>query len=105
MVTMRSSSGMNRDNVFSNVVLPEPDPPDTTMFNRASVHPLRKLNMPGVKVSFFNNSSTVSNFLPKRRMERMGPINERGGITAQTREPSFNRASTMGDESSIRRPM
>ena len=34
-----------------------------------------------------------------------GPISDRGGITAQTREPSERRASTMGEESSMRRPM
>jgi len=34
-----------------------------------------------------------------------GPISDSGGITAQTREPSASRASTIGDESSIRRPM
>ena len=33
-----------------------------------------------------------------------GPISESGGITAQTREPSSRRASTMGEESSMRRP-
>ncbi len=34
--------------------------------------------------------------------ERPGPMSESGGITAQTREPSSRRASTMGDESSMR---
>ncbi|OPZ66532.1 MAG: hypothetical protein BWY83_02861 [bacterium ADurb.Bin478] len=38
------------------------------------------------------------------RMERMGPSSANGAITALTREPSGNRASTMGLDSSTRRP-
>ena len=60
--------------------------------------------MPGVSVSFFSRSSVESSFLPKRRMDSTGPISDSGGITAHTREPSLRRASTMGDESSMRRP-
>ena len=105
MVTTRSSSGMKRDSVFSMVVLPEPDPPETTMFKRASTQPLRKSSMPVVRVSFFSRSSVESSFFPKRRMEITGPTSEIGGMTAHTREPSSRRASTMGDESSMRRPM
>ena len=58
-----------------------------------------------VNVSFFSRSSVVRTFLPKRRIDITGPISDSGGITAQTREPSARRASTMGDESSMRRPM
>ena len=64
MVTMRSSSGMKRESVFSMVVLPEPEPPEITMFSRASTQPLRKSSMPVVKVSFLSRSSVVSTFLP-----------------------------------------
>ena len=46
MVTTRSSSGMKRESVFSMVVLPEPEPPEMTMFSRASTQPLRKSSMP-----------------------------------------------------------
>jgi hypothetical protein len=38
------------------------------------------------------------------RMDRYGPSRATGGITAFTREPSGRRASTMGEESSMRRP-
>ena len=57
MVTMRSSSGINRESVFSMVVFPEPDPPEITMLSRASTQPLMKSSMPVVKVWFFSRSS------------------------------------------------
>ena len=41
---------------------------------------------------------------PKRRIERHGPSIASGGMMAFTREPSARRASTMGDDSSTRRP-
>ena len=41
---------------------------------------------------------------PKRRMERIGPSMASGGMMALTREPSGRRASTMGEDSSTRRP-
>ena len=34
-----------------------------------------------------------------------GPTSDRGGMMALTREPSARRASTMGDDSSTRRPI
>ncbi len=37
-------------------------------------------------------------------MVSAGPSTASGGMTALTREPSGSRASTMGDDSSIRRP-
>jgi len=43
--------------------------------------------------------------LPNRRIDITGPFSDSGGMTAQTRLPSPRRASTMGDESSMRRPM
>ena len=64
MVTMRSSSGMNRESVFSIVVLPEPEPPEITIFSRASTQPLMKSSMPVVKVWFLIRSSVVSTRLP-----------------------------------------
>ena len=38
------------------------------------------------------------------RMVTSGPESESGGITALTRLPSGSRASTIGEDSSIRRP-
>ena len=64
MVTMRSSSGMNRERVFSMVVLPDPEPPEITILRRASTQPLRKSSMPVVKVSLRSRSSVESTFFP-----------------------------------------
>ena len=41
---------------------------------------------------------------PKRRIESTGPSSASGGMIALTREPSGKRASTIGDDSSTRRP-
>ena len=42
--------------------------------------------------------------VPKRRIDMEGPSSASGGMMALTREPSGRRASTMGDDSSTRRP-
>ena len=42
--------------------------------------------------------------LPNLRIEMYGPSSASGGNTMLTREPSFSRASTIGLDSSIRRP-
>ena len=39
------------------------------------------------------------------RMVMTGPTNDRGGMIAFTREPSVRRASTIGLDSSTRRPI
>jgi hypothetical protein len=39
-----------------------------------------------------------------RRIDIVGPSSARGGTTALTREPSARRASTIGLDSSMRRP-
>jgi len=41
---------------------------------------------------------------PNFRIVTSGPESESGGMTAFTRLPSGRRASTIGDDSSIRRP-
>ena len=42
--------GMNDDSTFRVVVLPEPVPPETNTFSRASMHACRKANISGVAV-------------------------------------------------------
>ena len=42
--------------------------------------------------------------VPNRRIDNSGPSTESGGMMAFTREPSGSRASTMGEDSSTRRP-
>ena len=60
IVTMRSSFGMNDDSTLRVVVLPEPVPPDTKMFRRASTQARRKSNMSAVAVPNRMRSSTVN---------------------------------------------
>ena len=60
IVTIRSSFGMNDERTLSVVVLPEPVPPETKMFRRASTQARRKSNMSGVAVPNRTRSSTVN---------------------------------------------
>ena len=105
MVTMRSSLGIKEESTFSVVVLPEPVPPETKTFRRASTQALRKSNISGVAVPKRMRSSTVKGLAANLRMVMTGPTSESGGMMALTREPSVRRASTMGLDSSTRRPM
>ncbi len=52
----------------------------------------------------FIKSLDVNGFLENFLIVIDGPTNESGGITALKREPSFNLASTIGLDSSIRLP-
>ena len=104
MVTMRSSSGMKEDSTLRIVVFPAPVPPETTMFSRAVTHACNRSAMPAVHARLRTRSALRSGVLPKRRIDSIGPSTATGAITAFTREPSGRRASTMGDDSSMRRP-
>ena len=104
MVITRSCSGINRDRQFRNVVLPEPVPPEMTIFRRASTHARRNCITCSVSVRFCSISSFVRTFLPKRRIDSEGPSTASGGMIAFTRDPSGRRASTSGTDSSMRRP-
>ena len=59
IVTIRSSFGMNDDSTLRVVVLPEPVPPETNRFSRASMHACRNSNISGVAVPNLTRSSTV----------------------------------------------
>ena len=59
----------------------------------------------GVTVRRLRKSSIFSGITAKRRIESIGPSSATGGITQLTREPSGSRASTIGLDSSTRRPM
>ena len=50
-------------------------------------------------------SSSVSRFFENLRIVISGPESDSGGMIALTREPSGRRASTIGDASSMRRPI
>ena len=104
-VTMRSSFGMNDERTLSIVVLPEPVPPETKTLRRASTHARRKSNISGVEVPKRIRSSVVSGVAANFRMVSTGPTRLIGGMITLTREPSTRRASTIGLDSSTRRPM
>ena len=104
MVTMRSSSGMKLERMFSSVVLPEPVPPVTTMFLRSRTATCRNSSIGSLIEPNCSRSSPLSLRLLNLRMLRLGPRSATGGITALTREPSARRASTIGELSSMRRP-
>ena len=60
-------------------------------------------------VSVLNVPSRMRSFGSRRRLENLrmvtsGPESDSGGMMALTRLPSGRRASTIGDDSSIRRP-
>ena len=95
---------MNEDRTFRDVVLPEPVPPETKMFRRASMHARRKSNISGVAVPNRIRSSTVYGVCENLRTVMTGPISDSGAMIAFTREPSGRRASTRGLVSSMRRP-
>src|SRR4026209_1240598 len=105
MVTIRSSFGMNDDRTFSVVVLPEPVPPETKRFKRASTQARRKSNMSEVAVPNRIRSSVVNGDAENFRIVITGPTSDRGGMMSLTREPSVRRASTIGLDSSTRRPI
>ena len=57
MVTILSLSGMNPERQFSMVVLPEPVPPEITMFSRALMAPFNSSSICGVRVWLASRSS------------------------------------------------
>jgi len=85
--------------------LPEPVPPDTTVFTRQRPMICRICAPSGVIEPNFTNCSSVSLSLLNLRMVSAGPSTASGGTMAFTREPSGKRASQIGDDSSTRRPI
>ncbi len=102
---MRSVSGTAAESAFSAVVLPEPVPPEIRMFRSDSTLLQRNLAACSVIVPSLISSSRSNLSFAKRRIVSRGPESERGGMMAFTREPSGRRASTIGDDSSMRRPI
>ena len=102
---MRSLSGTAADSAFRSVVLPEPVPPEIRMFRSALMQRSRKSAASAVSVPIWTSSverrsGSWSNF----RIVRSAPESDSGAMIALTREPSGRRASTIGDDSSMRRP-
>ena len=95
---------MNELSAFSSVVFPEPVPPEIRMFSRACTQPASSCEHLGRSCAPFAISCSTRESAPKRRMDSTGPSSASGGMIALTREPSGRRASTIGDDSSTRRP-
>ena len=75
------------------------------MLRRASTQARRKSNISGVAVPKPTRSLTVYGFAENFRTVMTGPVSESGGMIAFTRDPSGRRASTLGLDSSMRRPI
>lgn len=84
--------------------MPLPVPPEMTMFFLARTQRWRKRPICGVKAPNWVSLSRVRGTLANFRMVMQDPRRAMGRITAFTREPSLRRASTMGEDSSMRRP-
>ena len=104
IVTIRSSPGTNDDIAFSIVVLPVPVPPEMRTFSLPFTHAARNCAACGVSEPKLIRSSIVYGSRENFRIVSVGPLSESGGMIALTRLPSGRRASTIGDDSSIRRP-
>ena len=95
---------MYADSTFSRVVFPLPVPPVIRMFRRFFTALERNSNMSASSAPRATNSSALRGSAANLRIESSGPSTAMGGMTAFTREPSGNRQSTIGEDSSIRRP-
>ena len=104
MVTIRSESEIATESAFRSVVFPEPVPPEIRTFSSASTQRLRKSTVSELSVPSRVSSVMSSRLLLNLRIVTSGPLRDSGGITALTRLPSGSRASTIGDDSSMRRP-
>ena len=104
IVTMRSSSGMNDESTLSVVVLPLPVPPEMTTLSRPRTQASRNADACSLIVPSRIRSSMENASAENLRTVRKGPPIARGWMTALTREPSGRRASTIGVDSSMRRP-
>src|SRR5579885_917511 len=104
IVTMRSLGEMKYDSALSSVVLPAPVPPAIMMIDPATTAASSSSIIPGVMARRCTRSAGNSLSVLKRRIDTTGPSTASGGMIALTRDPSMSRASTMGVDSSIRRP-
>ena len=95
---------MNPDMMLSKVVLPLPVPPEISRFTSALDRACSTCAISAVRVLNSIRLSIVSGTTEKRRIDITGPSSASGGIITLTREPSGSRASTIGLDSSMRRP-
>jgi hypothetical protein len=98
-------AGIAADSTFRKVVFPLPVPPDITILSLAFTAACKKSAISSVKEPKLIKSAILNGSLLNFLIEITGPFKETGGITAFTRLPSRRRASTMGELSSILRPI
>src|SRR5438094_4820300 len=96
---------MYADIAFRVVVLPVPVPPEIRMLSFPWTLAERNCAAFGEIDPKLIRSSIVYGSRENFRIVRVGPLSASGGMIALTREPSGRRASTIGDDSSMRRPI
>ena len=102
---MRSVSGIAAESAFSSVVLPEPVPPEIRMFSSAWTQRSRNSTASAAeRAELDRGRRACSRSCVNLRIVISGPVSESGGMIELTRLPSGRRASTIGDDSSMRRP-
>ena len=104
MVTIRSFSGMYAESAFRRVVLPAPVLPRYQDVQACVNDHLQHVRDILGERFVLDQHRHFQRIEPKRRIDNTGPSIESGGMMALTREPSWRRASTIGDDSSMRRP-
>ena len=100
-VMMRSVVGTSAASALRSVVLPDDVAPLTSTLQRA---PTMRVEQIG-DVGRCERGQRQRRVWQTRRIVRHGPSTATGWMTAHTREPSGKRASTVGFERSIRRPI
>lgn len=95
---------MKNASAFSSEVLPELVPPDTRMLQRPFTAALSRRKMSSLNEPRVSRSLGLSGSWRNLRIDTMGPSTDSGSITTFRRPPSGRRASTMGLDSSSRRP-
>src|SRR3546814_20639293 len=104
MVMTRSPGSMSLESALSIVVLPEPVPPEMTMFIRDAPAILRQVAiLSDIEPKPFIMSSVIG-FSENLRIEIAVPFKDSGGTMTLTRLPSWRRAWASGVVWSTRRP-
>src|SRR5207302_8922595 len=98
-------SGMELDRTLEVVGFPGPGAAGTRKVKRGRAEEATDWGISLGQLADFVQVAVLVGVLENFRMVRMGPFSDRGGMMTLTREPSFSRASTMGELSSMRRPM
>src|SRR5579864_5883618 len=93
------------DRALSNVVLPDPVPPEIRIFNRqrAAISSARRNS--GDTVPSFGKLENSTTLRENLRIETHAPFKLSGAITTLTRLPSARRASSIGLDPSTLRPI